>query len=169
MTFIREWTPSQRSINTLGFVTCGLLLAYAYYLEFFQNLPPCPLCTLQRLAMGGLGFIFLMAAVHNPSHWGNRIYASLIALFAGMGAGIAGRHVWLQYVASEEVRNCLPGLDYLLDTFPFMETLRLVLLESSACSGIDWTFLGLSIPVWTLIAFIGLGTVGTIRNWMDNR
>lgn len=166
MTSIREWTPSRQLINTSGFIICSLLLAYAYYLEFFRNLPPCPLCTLQRLAMTALGVMFLLAAVHNPNRWGKRIYASLIALFAMIGASIAGRHAWLQYLAPEEVSSCLPGLDYLLDTFPVIETLQLVLLESGACSGIDWTFVGLSIPVWTLIAFIVLGMVGTLYNWM---
>lgn len=166
MASTKKWIPSRRLINSLGFLICTLLLAYAYYLEFYRNLPPCPLCTLQRLAMAILGFIFLIAAVHNPSRRGAQIYASLTALVAGIGAGIAGRHVWIQNLPPEEVGACLPGLDYLLETFPVIETFRLVLFESGACSGIDWTFLGLSIPGWTLITFVGLGMLVTIRNWM---
>lgn len=166
LTSTTKWFPSRRLINTLGFASCGLLLAYAYYLEYYLSLPPCPLCTLQRLMMVALGLVFLTAAVHDPQHWGARVYGILIALFAGIGAGIAGRHVWLQYQPAGEGATCLPGLDYLLDTFPITETLRLVLLESEDCSGIDWTFLGLSIPAWTLLAFIGLGAIGAVRNWI---
>lgn len=160
-----KWILSRRLINALGFVICSLLLTYAYYLEFYQNLQPCPLCTLQRLAFAVLGFVFLIAAVHNPWRWGGKIYAALIALTAGIGAGIAGRHVWLQIRQPEEAVVCLPGLDYLLKAFPFTEALHLVLFESGDCSGIDWTFLGLSMPTWTLLAFLSLGMVGTVRNW----
>ena len=39
----RERFPSRRSINAVGFLCCALMLAYAYYLEFFEGLVPCPL------------------------------------------------------------------------------------------------------------------------------
>lgn len=158
--------PSRWLINALGFITCALLLAYAYYLQFYYLLAPCPLCSLQRLAMAALGLVFIVAAVHNPNGRGARVYSILIALVALVGATIAARHVWLQYFALEHMGACLPGLDYLLASFPLIEVTRLILLESGDCSGIDWTFLNLSIPVWSLIAFLGLGTIGAVRSWM---
>jgi disulfide bond formation protein DsbB len=159
--------PSRRLINLLGFSACALLLGYAYFLQFYQGLEPCPLCIFQRLAMAALGFIFLVAAVHNPKRSaGARTYGILIALVAALGAGIAGRHVWLQNLPPEQVPACGPGLDYLLETFPLSETIALVLRGSGDCAEVDWTFLGLSIPAWTLLLFIGLGAMGAVRNWM---
>jgi disulfide bond formation protein DsbB len=32
-----------------------------------------------------------------------------------------------------------------------------VLEGSGECAKVDWTFLGLSMPAWTLVWFIGLG------------
>jgi len=159
--------PSRRLLNILGFGACALLLGYAYFLQFYQGLEPCPLCIFQRLAMAALGFIFLVAAVHNPKRSaGARTYGILIALVAALGAGIAGRHVWLQNLPPEQVPACGPGLDYLLETFPLSETIALVLRGSGDCAEVDWTFLGLSIPAWTLLLFVGLGAMGAVRNWM---
>ena len=159
--------PSRRLINILGFSACALLLGFAYFLQFYQGLEPCPLCIFQRLAIAALGFIFLVAAVHNPKRSaGARTYGILIALVAALGAGIAGRHVWLQNLPPEQVPACGPGLDYLLETFPLSETIALVLRGSGDCAEVDWTFLGLSIPAWTLLLFIGLGAMGAVRNWM---
>jgi disulfide bond formation protein DsbB len=118
--------------------------------------------------MAVLGLVFVVAAVHNPSHWGARAYGVLIALVALVGASIAARHVWLQYFTPEHVGACLPGLDYLLASFPLIEVTWLILYESGDCSGIDWNFLNLSIPVWSLIAFFGLGIIGAVRGWMPD-
>lgn len=157
---------SRRLVNAAAFVVCVLVMAYAYFLEYQLELPPCPLCTLQRIAMAALGTLFVAAALHDPGNRGARAYAALMGLVAAAGAAVAGRHVWLQYFSpDEQASTCLPGLDFLLKTMPLGESLRLVLFEAGACTGIDWTFLGLSIPVWTLILFLGLGTLGGWRNW----
>lgn len=156
--------PSRRAVNLLGFFTCAGLLAYAYYTQYYQYLDPCPLCIFQRVAMAALGVVFLSAALHDPRGWGARVYALLLALVAAAGIGIAARHVWLQNLPADQVPACGPGLDYMLETFPFTETLRLVLRGSGDCATVDWTLLGLSMPAWVLIAFLGLGSMGLARN-----
>ena len=157
---------SRRLSNTLGFITCILLLTYGYYLQFYENLEPCPLCIFQRLAIFGLGLIFAVAAIHNPRAWGAKVYGLLILLIAAVGASISTRHVWLQNLPEDQIPACGPGLDYLLDTFSLGETIVKVLRGSGDCAEVSWTFLGLSIPAWTLIAFICLGLAGAARNWM---
>jgi disulfide bond formation protein DsbB len=118
--------------------------------------------------------VLLVAAIHGPSGWGNRIYGGLITLIAGSGAAIAGRHVWLQSLPADQVPECGPTLDYILETFPLSKALQLVLRGSGECAKVEWQFLGISIPGWTLIAFssfilFGLTLVLYRRNGLPAR
>ncbi|MDG4594614.1 MAG: disulfide bond formation protein B [Candidatus Contendobacter sp.] len=157
--------PYRRLLNALFFLTCAGGLGFAYYAQFYLGLEPCPLCIFQRLALFALGVVFLLAALHHPRDWGARVYGVLIGLVAATGAGIAGRHVWLQHLPPEQAPRCGPGLDYLLETLPLSETVREVLSGSGECAKVDWTLLGLSIPEWTLPLFLGLGVLGVFANW----
>ncbi len=147
---------SRRIGNLLGFLACAGMLAYGYYLQFVVGLEPCPLCMIQRVFLAATGLVFLAAGIHNPARrivaW---IYAGATALMAVTGAAVAGRHVWLQYLPPEKRPACGPALDYLLSTFGPLESLRRVLRGSGECGAVDWTFLSLSIPEWTLAAFVG--------------
>ena len=49
-----------------------------------------------------------------------------------------------------------PGLDYLVDALPLKSVLQQVLSGSGECAVIDWTFLGQSLPVWSLVFFAAL-------------
>ena len=161
-----SWFPSRRFINILGLVTCAGLLAYGYYLQFYEALEPCPLCIFQRVALFVLGVIFLVAALHDPRRWGARIYGVLLGLVAAIGVAIAARHAWIQRLPEDQVPACGPDLEYMLDTLPFTETIRTVLRGSGDCAEVSWTFLQLTIPEWTLLAFLGLGVMGIVRNWI---
>ncbi len=163
------WLPSQRLINGLGFIACAGLLGFAYFLQYYQDLEPCPLCIFQRLAIFAIGVVFALAALHNSSAWGAKIYGLLLLLIAGIGASISSRQLWLQSLPPEEMPACGPGLDYMLETFPLFETIATVFRGSGDCGEVLWTFLGLSIPGWTLLAFIGLGLVGLVNNWIWKR
>lgn len=153
-----------RIFNLAGFMACALMLAYAYYAQFVLELQPCPLCIFQRVAMILLAAIFLLAALQNPVGWGRKVYAAALGLAALAGAGIAGRHVWIQHLPADEVPACGPGLDYMLDVFPLSDTIRMVFTGSGECANVDWAFLGLSMPAWTLIAFLSLGVYAIVIN-----
>lgn len=142
-----------------GLFCCAALLLYAFYAQFNQFADPCPLCILQRVAMFGVGVVALIGAVHNPkSATGRRIYGVLAFLAAAIGAAIAGRHVWLQHLPPDQVPACGPGLNYMLESIPSkFEVLRKVLQGSGECAEINWTFLGFSMPEWTLLCFVLLG------------
>jgi disulfide bond formation protein DsbB len=162
---LEQLSQLRRPLNLAGFAVCALLIAAAYYLQFVEGMEPCPLCIFQRVAMFALGAAFLLAALHHPRAWGRYIYGLLIALSAGIGAAIAGRHVWLQSLPADQVPSCGPGLNYILDTFAFVEAIAVVLRGSGECAEVDM-LLGLSLPLWTLIAFIGLGIAGVAINFL---
>lgn len=149
-------TPGFRQLASLGFLACAGLMAYALYAQHVLGLEPCPLCIFQRVAVIGTGVAFLVAALHGPLAGGRWVYALLAAGASGVGAGIAGRHVWLQSLPADQVPACGPGLDYMMEAFPLSQTLRMVFSGSGECAEVDWTFLGLSMPAWTLICFVGL-------------
>ena len=156
----------KRWVNLAGFVICASLLGYGYHLQFNQGLEPCPLCIFQRVAFISLGVVFLIAGLHNPAgRIGSRLYALLIAFTGLAGAGIAGWHVWIQSLPANQVPECGPGLDYMLDVFPLTQTLKMVFTGSGECAEVSWTFLSLSMPAWALIWFAGLTLVGLIWNW----
>jgi len=151
---------SFRGVFLTGFFFCLSMLLVAGYFQFIEHLDPCPLCILQRLLVLAVGILFLLGAMHNPINTGRRVYGFLVVLFAGLGAAIAGRHVWLQSVPEEQVPSCGPGLNFILDNFPISQAIDMVLRGSGECADVLWTFLGLSIPAWTLVAFVVMGLVG---------
>lgn len=136
---------------------CGGLLGFAFYQQYRAFLDPCPLCVFQRIGFMGMALFAALAAVHNPARTGRRIYGVLTALCAAFGAGVAGRHVWLQSLPADQVPECGPGLNYMLETMPLTEALSKVFLGSGSCAEVHWTFLGLSMPGWTLVWFVLLG------------
>lgn len=144
---------------------CAALFGYALFSQYVLGLEPCPLCVFQRVALIGLAVVLIVAALHDPGTTGARIYGIAALIAAGVGAAIAGRHVWLQSLPPDEVPACGPGLDYMLDAFPFTEMLGMVFSGSGECAEVDWSFLGLSMPTWVLIWFVGLGIAALVWNW----
>jgi len=149
----------------LGFLGCVTLLSMGAYFQFVQGLNPCPLCISQRLAILATGIVFLIAAIHNPQQTGTTRYAISGVITALFGASISTRHVWLQHLPPEEVPECGPGLDYMLQNFPLFDTLKLMLSGTGDCAKVDWTLLGFSMPAWTLVAFLMLATLSLLQIW----
>jgi disulfide bond formation protein DsbB len=139
-------------------------MGFALFAQHVLLLDPCPLCVFQRVAVISIGIIFLVAALHNPDGAGRIVYGVLLALAAGGGAAVAGRHAWLQQLPPDQVPSCGPGLDYMLDTLPFTEVLSNVFRGSGECAEIVWQFLGLSMPGWVLVWMIALGGAGLWNN-----
>lgn len=145
-----------RRLSLFGFLGCAGGLAFAIvYLQQMLGFEPCPFCIFQRIAMAATGLVFLAAALHAPRGGGRWLYAGLATLTAVIGAGISARHVWLQHLPADQVPACGPTLDYLLEMMPVNEAVMIVLRGDANCAKIDAHWLGLSLPGWTLIAFIG--------------
>ncbi len=121
-----------------------------------MGLKPCPLCIFQRITYIVIGAIALIAAIHNPQKLFERIYTGLMLIAALCGAGIAGRQIWLQHLPEDKIPECGPGLEYMLDVFPFIDALRMILSGSGECAEVQWTFMSFSIAEWSIICFICL-------------
>ena len=155
---------NKRVLNLLGSLACAGMMAYALYSQHVLGLEPCPLCIFQRVAVIALGVVFLLAALQGPGRIGGYIYALLLGSAALAGMGVAGRHVWLQNLPPDKVPACGPGLDFMLDSFPFTEVLDMVLNGSGECAEVSWSLLGISMPGWVLIAVGALGVYGITVN-----
>ena len=153
--------PSYRSIYFAGFAICAAMLAYAYYVQFNLGIEPCPLCIFQRIAVIVMGVFFLIGALHSPKATGRRVYALLVLLGACAGIAIAAYHVWVQHQPPNPLAGCTPGWNYWVENFSvsyaWSKTMQAAFTGHADCAEVNWTFLGLSMPFWTLVSFVALG------------
>jgi len=138
------------------FIICVALLALGLYLEHFKGLDACPLCIFQRIAYISIALVTLIGVLHNPVGLLLIIYKTSIVILSATGALIAGRQIWLQHLPPELVPECGPGLDYMLNVFPFADAIKMILTGSGECAEVKWRFIGLSIAEWSLIMFVGI-------------
>lgn len=110
----------------------------------------------QRIMFYASGMLFIIAGIHNPMLVGQRIYASMIMLFSFGGIGLASRQLWLQSLPADQVPACGPGLDYMIDVLPWTEVLAVMVRGTGDCAEVQWVFMSLTIPGWSLVTFIGL-------------
>jgi disulfide bond formation protein DsbB len=157
---------TSRQGNLLGFAACAGLLAYAYYAQMVLHLEPCPLCIFQRVGVFALGVVFLIAATHDPVGWGRRVYAVLLGAAALAVIGVAVRHLYIQSLPEGSIPACGASLDFMLKVFSLSEVLVKVLTGSGECAKVTWSFLGLAMPAWVLIAALALGAYGL---WINLR
>jgi protein dithiol:quinone oxidoreductase len=142
-----------RMIFLLIFLGCVGLISYALYLQWGKGLLPCPLCVAQRIAYWCLGLTALLAFLHNPQKIGCRIYSSLMLIFALLGATIAGRHAWL--IRYPESFECgISPEEAFLNALPIAEWWPAMFEANGDCADVSWQFLSLTIPDWSLIAFL---------------
>ena len=144
--------PTPRIIFAAIFVVCAALIGYALFLQEREGLDPCPMCILQRYAVIAIGILALVAAIHGPQRVALKIYGALIALLAIAGGGVSIRHSYLQHFPPK-VESCGTDLDFLISNLPLSQALPKIFAGTGSCSKVDWTFLGLSIPEWTLVWF----------------
>ncbi|MBS0215149.1 MAG: disulfide bond formation protein B [Proteobacteria bacterium] len=148
-----------------GFLACAGLLGYAFYVQFSLGILPCNFCILQRIAFGALGAVFLVGGLIAPKSTSARKWLVVLALIPAIaGAGVALRHVWVQYFPPP-MAGCGSPMSFMLEMMPAQSVLRKVLTASGDCSNINWSFLGLTMPAWCALWFIGLGIWAIAAGW----
>ena len=132
-------------------------------MELHLGLAPCHLCIIDRLLCALIAVVSLVGLLHGQGIIGRqRGYATLNILLSSSGIAVAGQHIYLQSQAGDATPDCIPGLRYMLDNFPILETLETVFTTTGQCAKVDWTFFGLTIPQQTLLLFIVLWTLATL-------
>jgi len=154
----------RQKINLLCALVCAGMLAYAIYAEKYLGYIPCPLCMFQRVCIGALGLVFLVAALHRVRYFGAIVYGGFIFVAASAATWVAARHVWIQHQPPGTVPSCGAPLDSLLQMFPILEVVRRVMTGGGECGNIDWTLFGISMPGWVLIMAVALGLLGIVNN-----
>ena len=99
----------RQKINLACALVCAGMLGYAiFYAERVLGYQPCPLCMFQRVCIGALGLIFLIAGLHRARYRGAIVYSVFIFIAAAAATWVAGRHVWIQhqqYSSSKRVKS----------------------------------------------------------------
>lgn len=145
---------SNRQYNLIGLLLVLTILGAAVYLQMGLGLEPCPLCLLQRFCFILLGLLFFIGIFYSPMQLGRIVHALLILFVAVLGGIIAARQIWLQHLPAGQAPACMPGFYYLLQHFSLREALPIIFKGSQDCADIQWLFLHLSMPEWSLIFFI---------------
>lgn len=151
---------SNRIISLSVFLSCVALLASAYVFEYVYYMDPCPLCIMQRIAVllvGLAGFTGFLLASNTVAR---TVTSGFMLLASVLGLAVAGRHVWIQSLPADQVPTCGPSLEYMVDTLPWAEVLSVMLRGNGNCADSHWSFIGLSMPQWVLVWFVGFAIVG---------
>jgi disulfide bond formation protein DsbB len=136
------------------FLFCCGLMAVGYIMQYVYDMEPCPLCMTQRVFIVFAGLVALLATVHNPASRGTTVYGFMTSLMAAMGASFSIRQLYLQSLPADLAPACGPSVEYILETFPLSKALQIMLKGDGNCAEVLWTFMGISIPGWTLVAFV---------------
>lgn len=160
--------PTPRLIFLGIFLLCAGLISFGLYLQHGQGLEPCPMCILQRYAFILTGLAALVAGAHNPAGFGRKIYAGLVVVFAGSGAAVATRHVWLEH-NPPKIFDCGADLGFMLESFSITEAFPMIFRGTGDCTKVAWKFLGLSIAEWALLWFAAFVAAGFIAALLRRR
>ncbi|MGF6773336.1 disulfide bond formation protein DsbB [Paraburkholderia sp. GAS199] len=141
----------ERSLLVLLGLICIGLVAGALYLQYFLHEDPCPLCIIQRYFFLLIA-IFAFLGARFDSWRGVRLLEVLAALSALAGVVTAARHV---YVQAHPGFSCgFDALQPLVDSLPPAHWLPGVFKVAGLCETPYPPILGLSLPQWSLVAFV---------------
>lgn len=141
----------ERGLLVLLALICLALLAGALYMQYVEHEDPCPLCIIQR-------YFFLLIAIFaflgaRLSSWrGVRVLEALVALSALGGIVASARLVWVQAFPAY---SCgFDALEPIVDALPPAHWLPGVFKVQGLCETVYPPILGISLPAWSLIAFV---------------
>jgi disulfide bond formation protein DsbB len=153
----RLWPDPLTPRVALALVAAGTIgaMAAGLYLQHVVGLAPCPLCVLQRI-----GFIACGLIAGGGALFARRARSlKLVALAAGMaalaGLGVAAWHNYLIWFPPESM-SCGRPFEWFNDDFPLIVWLPKIFRGDGDCFAVEWSLLGLSIPQWAVVVFVGL-------------
>jgi disulfide bond formation protein DsbB len=138
------------ALGCFGLMAFGML-----YLQGVKHLAPCPMCVMQRIAFLLAGFAALGAALHNPGQRGRIAYGSLIGIAALAGLAVALRQVYLIHYPHSFECGISPE-EKILAALPLANWWPAMFATEGDCAEVVWTFIGITIPGWSVVAFVSI-------------
>jgi disulfide bond formation protein DsbB len=164
-----------RNTLSLFMVLIAVLgMGFALYAEHALGMKPCPLCIFQRIALMAVGVMALLAWFTQRVRCLQSLLLLASTVFALAGLGFSSWQVYLQYfVPEDKLPSCGPGLAVMVNALEssaieYAEFFSMIFNASGECAEIKWTFLGLSLPFWTGVLFLGL-TMISLTAWCRQR
>ncbi|MBI2785494.1 MAG: disulfide bond formation protein B [Legionella longbeachae] len=151
-----------RKIQNLSAVLTAFVLIASFYFQYVQGLTPCPLCIMQRVC------VFLLLAILGLSLRTLK-KAHILCLFqiiiACAGLYFSLRQLWLQSFPADKASACMPGLDILIQYFPWQTILKTLLWGTGECGEVHWRMLGISMAGWCALYFLFMALMGCFLFW----
>lgn len=154
-----------KNIHIASIIVTLIVILFSLYFQFVIGLDPCPLCIMQR----GCVFIILVVLLISFKIKRKLLQASVIQiLFASAGLFFATRQLWLQHLPVGQIPACMPGLDILIHYFPWQAVAKSLLWGSGDCAEATWSALGITMPGWSALYFIGVIGVSLITIYYNS-
>lgn len=157
-----------RNIQSLLLFATIIVLTVGFYFEYGKGLQPCPLCLMQRLCTFLFGMFCLMGLCLGTLKRA-RTVAVLQMLMTAAGIFFAGRQIWLQSLPVDKTPACMPSLDMLIHYFSKTQVLQALLWGTGDCADVTWRWLGLSMPAWSALYFVGMLLASATIFWSLGR
>jgi disulfide bond formation protein DsbB len=155
----------ERSLLVLLALICVALVGGALYMQYGLREDPCPLCILQRYFFLLIA-IFAFLGARFDSWRAVRLLEVLAAISALAGIVTAARHVYVQ--ANPGFSCGFDALQPMVDSLPPAHWLPGVFKVAGLCETAYPPILGISLPGWSLIAFV-VAFVPLARSLIRNR
>ena len=143
-----------KKINILLSISTIMIVTLAIILEKYLALKPCTLCMLQRATFVMIGLCFLLSAFLVNRKKAYYFIFGINTFFILLGVAISIRLIYLQYFP-DPFETCGASLDFVLKHYPILEILEFVLKGSSNCQKEQIAILGIQLPWWSMIMFVG--------------
>lgn len=142
------------ALGLVALATVGAM-AFGLYLQHVEGLAPCPLCVLQRVGFVGCGIVAGAGALFARRARALKLAALGAALFALAGLGVAVWHNVLIWFPPDSL-SCGRPFEWFSDDFPLVVWLPKIFRGDGDCLAVEWHLLGLTIPQWSVVIFVGL-------------
>lgn len=140
---------STKTLNGIQLMVLLGLLLVGFAMEV-QGVAPCLLCQMQRVGLGVMGILALLSRLMTWRGWWV-MQGGVLCLMMGLSV----HHIRMLGVPHFQGETCLPSLSWALETLPWTQWGTL-LSHSDACRALPHAIGGIKLPVWLLVAQVGL-------------
>src|SRR5690349_7040108 len=140
--------PTSRNALLLIAAVSLALVAGALYFQHAKDMPPCPLCIIQRYFYLGVAIFSLIGAFANKI----KAFATLALLCALGGLGTVGKHL---YVLAHPGFSCgIDPMETMLNKVPTATLMPWLFRADGLCEAAQDTIFGLNMPQWSAVCFV---------------